>query len=186
MKIIVGLGNPGRKYENTRHNVGFEVVETLCKRLAVPPGTTKFEGEFTTTQFDEQKLTLVRPLTFMNLSGRCVAGFINFYKVDPTVDLLVVCDDLSMPTGKLRFRSKGSSGGQNGLKDIIKALGTEAFCRLKFGIGNPPPRWDTADYVLGKFRTDERELVDQVLKEACDAIECWVKHDINVCMNRFN
>ncbi|MFK7738030.1 MAG: aminoacyl-tRNA hydrolase [Pirellulaceae bacterium] len=186
LKLVVGLGNPGRKYENTRHNIGFDVIDELGRRLSVGASSSKFEGEIATGQFQGQKVALIRPLTFMNLSGRCVAAFVKFYKIDPSKHLLVACDDLSLPFAKLRFRARGSAGGQNGLKDIIRAIGTQEFCRLRFGIGQPPPQWDAADYVLGKFNGDEKEQLAGEITNVCNAVECWLKSDIDECMNRFN
>lgn len=185
-KIVVGLGNPGSKYDGTRHNVGFEVVEAISKQLGASLPTTKFEGEVATATTQGQRLLLVRPLTFMNLSGRCVAAACKFYKVDAERDLLVVCDDLSLPLGKLRVRAKGSAGGQNGLKDILRALGTQVIARLRIGIDPPPPRWDAADYVLGKFDKEQRGTMDQTVLTARDAVLKWCTQGIEPCMNEFN
>ena len=186
MKVVAGLGNPGGKYVGTRHNIGFEVLNELSRKLAAPAPTTKNEGQITSVNVAGEKLLLLWPLTYMNNSGRCVQAITSFYKIDSQHDLMVVCDDLSLPTGKLRLRPKGSAGGQKGLADILRALGSQEIPRLRIGIDQAPPRWETADYVLGKFREDERELVQDAIGSACSAIEDWCKHDLGFCMNRYN
>lgn len=185
-KIVVGLGNPGAKYTGTRHNVGFEVIDYLSKQLNASLPNGKFEGEVATASVNDQRILLVRPLTFMNLSGRCVAAAANFYKVNVEHDLLVICDDLSLPVGKLRVRAKGSAGGQNGLKDILRATGTQNVARLRVGIDPAPPRWDAADYVLGKFTEEQREIINEAVKTASDAAVDWCTHGVQHCMNQFN
>lgn len=186
MKIVVGLGNPGRKYEGTRHNVGFEVVQELSKRFLAQTPTMKFEGEIASASIGNIRVLLIRPLTFMNLSGRCVAAVVKFYKIDAERDLLVVCDDMSLPLGKIRIRAKGSAGGQKGLNDILRTLGTQEIARLRIGIDGPPPHWDAADYVLGKFKPDEEKCVGEAIQTACDAVVDWCTHDVTHCMNQFN
>lgn len=186
LKIVVGLGNPGPKYDRTRHNIGFAVLDELVKRLSAPPPNAKFEGELTSTLVGHTKLLLVRPLTFMNLSGRCVAAVVRFYKIDAEQDLIVVCDDLSLPLGKIRIRPKGSAGGQKGLSDILRAIGTQSIARLRIGIDQPPARWDAADYVLGRLTNDEQEVVGHAVGTACDVIIDWCTHDLEHCMNHFN
>ena len=186
LKIVVGLGNPGAKYNRTRHNIGFQVIDKLSSDLGASLPNAKFEGEVTSTQIDQNRLVLVKPLTFMNCSGRCVAAFAKFYKINVTEDLLIVCDDLSLPLGKLRTRPKGSAGGQNGLKDILQSLSTQEIARLRIGIDQPPPRWDAADYVLGKFREDEQASVEEAVKTATEAIRVWCLGGISHCMNQFN
>ena len=186
LKVVVGLGNPGPKYKDTRHNIGFEVVEEFARRQTAEAARSKFEGEISHCQVGNTKLVLVRPQTYMNLSGRCVSAVAKFYKIDPEQDLIIVCDDISLPLGKIRIRQKGSAGGQKGLKHIQQSLGTEAIARLRIGIDLPPPQWDAADYVLGRFRADERECVTQAVESACEAIVDWCQYDIDHCMNRFN
>jgi len=185
MKVIVGLGNPGSKYENTRHNVGFDVIRCLANRHFFGRPSAKHHGEIAETQIDGQKVLLVCPTTFMNLSGQCVAPIVNFYKL-PLEDLLIVCDDLNLPVGKLRLKGKGSSGGQNGLKDLISKLGSDVFPRLRIGIGPVPARWDTADYVLGKFHDEDKQLIEAGTKQAVQAVELWIKEGLSSAMNRFN
>lgn len=185
-KVVVGLGNPGSKYDGTRHNVGFEVLERLHKTAGSPSLKAKFEGQFATFQLEKQQLTLLWPLTFMNLSGRCVKAVVDFYKIDFEHNLLVVCDDLSLPVGKLRARARGSAGGQKGLNDILRVHGTQEIGRLRVGIGTPPPQWDAADYVLGRFAKDEREQMDIAVATAADAVLAWYNLGIDACMNKFN
>jgi PTH1 family peptidyl-tRNA hydrolase len=185
-KVVVGLGNPGTKYRNTRHNIGFEVIDRLASRYAAESGRLKFEGEVASCLVGDNKLLLVRPLTYMNLSGRCVSAISKFYKINPEQALMVVCDDISLPLGKLRIRQKGSAGGQKGLNSILQSLGTQQVARLRIGVGEPPSGWDAADYVLGKFRTSELTIVDDAVTTACEAVETWLKSDLQTCMNQFN
>lgn len=185
-KIVVGLGNPGAKYDGTRHNVGFDVLNCLATSRGATAPRAKFEGQLTSIKIGDTPLILVWPLTYMNNSGRCVKAVASFYKVDFEHDLLVICDDLSLPVGKLRMRAKGSAGGQKGLNDIIRVFGSQHIARLRVGIDSPPPEWETADYVLGRFRKDERMTVDVAVSSAVDTIVDWCSHDINYCMNRVN
>jgi PTH1 family peptidyl-tRNA hydrolase len=185
MKLIVGLGNPGRKYAATRHNIGFEVLAKLANRFAAEKPKARFDGELTEILMDSQRVLLLWPLTYMNSSGSSVQPARDFYKVT-NEELLIVCDDVSLPTGKLRLRAKGSSGGQNGLKDIIRRLGTEEFARLRIGIGPLPPQWDMADYVLSKFGKDEEPAVGIAVQAAAEAAEDWVRHGIATAMNKYN
>lgn len=186
MKLIIGLGNPGSKYRETRHNVGFEVIAELARRHSHDRPKAKFDAEVAEIAIANQKCLLVSPLTYMNLSGKTVSAAQNFYKGSVADDLLVICDDLNLDVGKIRLRARGSAGGQNGLKDIILRLGSSDFSRLKIGIGRPPPRWDAADYVLGKFTDDDRPVVDVAVTKAADAVECWVSDGATVAMNKFN
>ena len=186
MKLIVGLGNPGSKYRETRHNIGFEVIAELAQRHLNDRPKAKFDAEVADVTIANCKCLLISPLTYMNLSGKSVLAALDFYKVSAADDLLVICDDLNLDVGKIRLRARGSAGGQNGIKDIIHRLGGSDFPRLRVGIGRPPPRWDTADYVLGKFNDDEREVTDIAILKASDAVECWVKDGVSVAMNRFN
>lgn len=185
MKLIVGLGNPGRRYERTRHNVGFEVLNALATRNAAELAREKFSGRVAGATIAGQPVLLVWPQTLMNRSGQSVAAAVGFYQL-PLEDLLVVCDDFNLPLGKLRFRGRGSAGGQKGLDDIIRRLGSEEFARLRIGIGPVPDRWDPADYVLGRFTAAERGLMEDTIAQATDGVECWVTDGIDVGMNRFN
>jgi len=185
MKIVVGLGNPGEKYENTRHNVGFSVLAELGTRFSAPRPQAKFQGELTEIRVGQEKVVLASPLTYMNLSGRCVGPLLAFYKL-PLDDLLVVCDDLSLPLGKIRLRGHGSSGGQKGLQDIIQVVGGPQFPRLRLGIGATPTGWETADFVLSKFSADEVPVVRQMVGQAAEAVVEWVQLGLTPAMNRFN
>jgi PTH1 family peptidyl-tRNA hydrolase len=185
MKIVVGLGNPGRKYNGTRHNVGFEVLTRLAQRYDVGRPKAKFSAEVAETIIRNQKTILLSPLTYMNLSGQSVRAAVDFYKL-PLTDLLVICDDINLDVARLRFRPSGSAGGQNGLKDIIQRLGSQTFGRLRVGVGRPPPNWDAADFVLGKFSQEDQSEIDSCVARAVDAVEVWVEQGIEPAMNRFN
>ena len=185
MKLVVGLGNPGRKYAETRHNVGFQVAATLASRFGQSTPRSKFQGEIVEGLIGTEKLLLLCPNTYMNRSGSSVLAARDFYKLELS-DLIVVCDDLSLPLGKLRIRTKGSSGGQNGLRDIIRRLGSEEFPRLRIGIESPPTGWDAADFVLSKFSKDDRAEIEIAVSRAADAVECWVREGIESCMNQYN
>lgn len=184
--MVVGLGNPGAKYNGTRHNIGFEVLANLRTKLGASTPRAKYEGQFSTAAVDGVSLLLVWPLTFMNDSGRCVQPMASFYKVNYEQDLLVVCDDLSLPLGKLRFRASGSAGGQKGLHDILRMFGGQTVARLRIGIDPAPPQWDAADYVLGRFREEERPVVDKAVADATEAVLSWATRGIAFCMNKFN
>lgn len=185
MKLIVGLGNPGRKYNGTRHNVGFDVLAFLAQRYDVGRPKAKFNAEVAETTIKNQKTILLSPLTFMNLSGQSVRAAIDFYKL-PLTELLVICDDINLDVARLRFRPGGSAGGQNGLKDIIQRLGNQTFARLRVGVGRPPPNWDAADFVLGKFSPDELPEIESGVVRAANAVETWVEQGIQPAMNQFN
>ncbi|MBA3314374.1 MAG: aminoacyl-tRNA hydrolase [Planctomycetota bacterium] len=185
MKLVVGLGNPGPEYQRTRHNVGFEVVEELVRRHANTSPQRRFDAEAVEIFLDAEKVLLLSPLTYMNLSGRSVGAAIDFYKLPPE-NALVVCDDLNLEPGRLRLRADGSAGGQNGLKDIFRRLGTEAVPRLRIGIGRPPGRMTATDYVLGKFTEQERVDFDLVVAKAADGVEQWVRGGIMAAMNAVN
>jgi PTH1 family peptidyl-tRNA hydrolase len=185
MKLIVGLGNVGRKYDQTRHNVGFSVLERLAKEFGDGKTKDKFDGRLMEAQIGEERVLLLQPHTLMNRSGQSVGPALGFYKLELT-DLLVVCDDFNLPLGKLRLRPEGSAGGQNGLADIIRRLGSEEFSRLRVGIGPVPDNWDAADFVLGKFAAAERDTVDQTIVRAADGAHCWVRDGIASAMNRIN
>jgi PTH1 family peptidyl-tRNA hydrolase len=188
MKLIVGLGNPGKKYEGTRHNVGFDVLAILARRASSSGLKSAFQGETTDVQIGGERTLLLWPHTFMNRSGSSVVAARDFYKLSNS-DLLVVCDDLNLPLGKLRVRAKGSSGGQKGLEDTIRAAGGDEIARLRIGIGSPSDLhadMDAADFVLGKFAKAERTEIDIALNAAADAVEVWVREGTTACMNRFN
>jgi PTH1 family peptidyl-tRNA hydrolase len=185
MKLIVGLGNVGRRYENTRHNIGFEVLNALAARNPGAADKEKFDGRVMDITIGSERSLLLWPHTLMNRSGRSVAGAAGFYQL-PLSDVLVVCDDFNLPLGKLRFRGGGSAGGQKGLNDIIDRLGAEELARLRVGIGPLPEAWDSADFVLSRFGAAERGTIDDAMLRAADGVESWVKDGIAVAMNRFN
>jgi PTH1 family peptidyl-tRNA hydrolase len=185
MKLVVGLGNPGPKYEGTRHNIGYAVVDYLAAAPGVGSWRRRFQSRVAETADGSESLLLMKPETFMNLSGRAVREAVDFYKLGPA-DLLVVCDDIALPLGKLRARAKGSHGGQNGLRSIQEALGTQEYSRLRIGVGSPGEHWDAADYVLGRFKPAERKAVEDAVAQAAQAVLLWVRHGIDVCMNRVN
>ncbi len=185
MKLVVGLGNPGPRYENTRHNVGFEVLEILAQRHGASGSKQAYQGEAAEIRLGSDKVLLLQPHTYMNLSGRSVQQAVSFFKLE-LEDLLVVCDDLNLPCGKLRVRPGGSSGGQNGLNSIIQMLGSQDFPRLRIGIDRPPGQQDPAAYVLGRFLKAQQEEIDISLQLAADAVEVWVAEGLEACMNKFN
>lgn len=185
MKVLVGLGNPGKKYEGTRHNVGFEVVAELAYRHGSSKPKVKFEAEIAELTVAGEKLLLVAPQTFMNASGRSVRQVADFFQVVAD-DLLVVCDDINLPLGQLRIRRSGSSGGQKGLENIIQHMGTQAVPRLRIGIDRPAPGRDSADYVLDRFRKSEQDAVDKAVRTAAEAVVAWVSEGIDKAMNRYN
>jgi PTH1 family peptidyl-tRNA hydrolase len=184
IKLVVGLGNPGTKYQETRHNIGFELVDQLARGGRGAAFSRKFDGLLAETEIDFRRVLLLKPETFMNLSGRSVGQATRFYKLAIS-DLLVVCDDLSLPVGKLRIRPGGSDGGQKGLRDIAAHLGTDQYPRLRIGIGDHN-QVDAADYVLSRFRSAERPLIDDALIVASQAVAVWVTQGIDAAMNRFN
>ncbi|HEX8523921.1 MAG TPA: aminoacyl-tRNA hydrolase [Tepidisphaeraceae bacterium] len=192
MKLVVGLGNPGPEYSKTRHNVGFEVIDRLATRLGWAKAgdfdrvaRTKFDGLMYDGLLGSEKLALLKPTTYMNLSGRSVQSALAFYQLMPA-DLMIVLDDVALPVGKIRIRPGGSSGGHNGLKDIERALGTNQYPRLRIGIDAPPPRVPQRDYVLGRFSEDQKKLIESAYTRAGDAIVMWIEKGLNPAMNVFN
>lgn len=174
--LVVGLGNPGKQYAETRHNVGWRVLDRCLARAGVEPSKRAFESRYAFVQraaVGGEQAAFVKPETYMNLSGDAVRGFADFYKVEPA-RILVVCDDLALPCGQLRLRGSGGSGGQNGLESIIRTLGTKDFPRLRVGIGAPPPFMDAADWVLGRFSEEDRPRIDAAIERAADAIAMWL------------
>ncbi|MCE5268493.1 MAG: aminoacyl-tRNA hydrolase [Planctomycetaceae bacterium] len=193
MKLVVGLGNPGRRYQGTRHNVGYVILAELARKFGRTPPRERFHGDVVEADLappggensGDTRALLLSPTTFMNLSGTSVQEAMSFYKL-ANDELLVLCDDLNLPVGKLRFRAGGSAGGQKGLDDIIAKLGTEEFSRLRLGIGAAPEGWNWADYVLSKFRPDELPAIEQAVATAADAVAAWARKGIEYCMNQYN
>jgi peptidyl-tRNA hydrolase, PTH1 family len=185
MKLVVGLGNPGPKYDGTRHNIGYAVVDYLAAAPGVGRWRSKFESQVTETVEGTEPVLLMKPETFMNLSGRAVRAAADFYKLD-VKDVLVVCDDIALPLGKLRVRARGSDGGQKGLRSVQEALGTNEYCRLRIGVGSPGEHWDAADYVLSRFKPAERTVVEDAIAQSAQAVLVWVRAGADACMNRFN
>jgi len=185
MKLVVGLGNPGRKYQGTRHNVGFEVVAEVARRHGTGKPKAKFNGEVVEANIAGEKLVLICPATYMNRSGASVLAAKDFYKLADE-EILIVCDDIHLPLAKLRVRVKGSSGGQKGLADVIRRLGSEELSRLRIGVGSPPEGWDAAAYVLGKFTRTEQKEVELAILCAADAAVVWARDGVATCMNQYN
>jgi PTH1 family peptidyl-tRNA hydrolase len=183
LKVVVGLGNPGSRYHGTRHNVGYAVIDGLAAAPSCGRFQSRFSAQVAALVEDGQKVLLVKPETFMNLSGRCVRQIVDYYQVELS-DLLVVCDDINLPLGKLRVRPRGTHGGHNGLRDIQSHLGTTEYARLRIGVDAPGD--DAVDHVLGRFRPSERPIIDDAVALAVQAVAVWLTQGLDVCMNRFN
>jgi PTH1 family peptidyl-tRNA hydrolase len=183
--LIVGLGNPGREYRETRHNVGFMLVDRLCAGMGTKIGKVQSKALMGTGQYAGHKVILAKPQTYMNLSGQAVSGLMRFYKV-PVTNFLVAYDDLDLPLGTLRIRPAGGSAGQKGIGSIIEQLGTGDFARMRIGIGRPPGQMDAAAYVLQKFTTQEQEILDLTLDRAVKAAQVFVERGLETAMNLFN
>ena len=186
MLAIVGLGNPGEKYEHTRHNVGYDVISIIAAKLDTPIKKLKFQGTIGETIYKGEKLVLIKPQTYMNLSGLTVQEAMSWYKLEPK-DVLILVDDIDLPFGQVRVRAKGGPGTHNGLRHIVQCTGSGDFPRVRVGMGAPPPEWDLADWVLSKFQTEEeRKIAFDAYMTAADAALCWAEHGIDAAMNRFN
>ena len=184
--LLVCLGNPGDKYENTRHNVGYMVADEVAERQHAPIQKLKFKALTNLLTISGEKVLVMKPITYMNLSGEAVRQAVDFYKVPPD-HVLVVSDDTALAVGKLRIRAKGSAGGHNGLKNIIQHLGTDQFPRIKVGVGEKPhPDYDMADWVLGKFQGEDRKVISAAVGRAADAVECYIRQGAEKTMSRFN
>ena len=185
LKLIVGLGNPGKKYDGTRHNVGFEAVEKCENDLSIDMNHSKFKGVYGYKNIGGEKIFLLKPLTYMNLSGESIVPLMNFFKIDRE-NLLVIYDDMDLPPGTIRLREKGSHGGHNGIKSIISQLGTDQFKRIRIGIGRPDKGQPIPDYVLSKFQDDEKVPVSDAVEKAAKAVEAWTKTSFPNVMNEYN
>ena len=186
MYLIAGLGNPGRQYEHTRHNIGFDTVDVLVEEYQVPQSGVRCKGMYGKGMIAGEKVILLKPLTYMNLSGESVRGIADYFKIDPESQLIVIYDDIDLEPGQLRIRKKGSAGGHNGIKDIIRRLGTEKFIRIRVGVGAKPKDWDLADFVLGHFSDSDRKLVDEGINDAAEAVEMILSEGVDAAMNKYN
>lgn len=186
MYVIAGLGNPKKEYDNTRHNIGFSIIDMLAEKTGISVSTAKHKGLLGAGYWNGQKILLVKPLTYMNLSGECIREVLDYYKVDGKENLIVLHDDISLALGVIRIRKKGSAGGHNGLKNIIQHLGHDQFVRIKVGVGEKPAGYDLADYVLGHFGGEEKALMKQVSEETCDAVQMIIEKGADAAMNYYN
>ena len=186
MYIIVGLGNPGKEYAHTRHNVGFETIDILADRMGIEVEEKKHKGLCGKGILAGQKVILLKPQTYMNLSGESIAEIVNFYKLDPESEMLIIFDDISLAPGNIRVRKKGSAGGHNGIKSIISSVGTSNFMRIKVGVGEKPQGWDLADHVLGRFSGEDRARVEEAIRDAEDAAVLMIQGEADKAMNDFN
>ena len=180
-----GIGNPGSTYDKTRHNIGFDVIDELADRFGMPLSQSKFNGVYSIVHKSGKKIILLKPLTYMNLSGESIRPIMDYYDIE-VEDLLVIYDDLDLPIGKIRLRQKGSPGGHNGIKSTIAHLGTQSFNRIRIGINRPPAGMKVTDYVLGRFTQEERQDMQAVIEECADACEDWLDKPFLEVMNGFN
>lgn len=185
VKVIIGLGNPGKAYENTRHNIGFMTIDKISEQLNIPVAQEKFRARVGEGRVDARRVLLVKPLTYMNLSGESIAEILKFYKLIPD-DILVIYDDLDLPVGQIRLRQKGSAGGHNGIKSMIAHLSTEEFKRAKVGIGRPLPGRSVSDYVLSEFSKNEQPLIEEAVSAAAKASVMWLGEEFVKVMNHMN
>lgn len=186
MYLIVGLGNPGKDYEKTRHNVGFDTVDALIDEYCIPESGVKFKALYGKGMIGGEKVLVMKPLTYMNLSGEAVRAIVDYFKIDVKEELIVVYDDIDLEPGHVRIRAKGSAGGHNGMKNIIQHLGTQEFARVRVGVGAKPKGWDLADHVLSRFSKEDRVLVEEAIEKSCKAIRCFVEEGIDAAMNQYN
>lgn len=186
MFVIVGLGNPSKEYGNTRHNVGFDAIDAIADKYDIHVAELKHRAKIGKGYIGGNKVVLAKPLTFMNLSGESVRAIIDYYKIEPETELIVISDDISLAPGQLRIRRKGSAGGHNGIKNIIAHLGTQEFPRIKVGVGEKPPRMDLKDYVLSHFSKGEQELMEEAFREAARAAVMMMTEGVDKAMNHFN
>lgn len=186
MYLIAGLGNPTKQYEHTRHNIGFDTITYLADHYHISMNTKKFQGICGSGYIEGQKVLLLMPQTYMNLSGQSVSEAAAFYKLDPAAEVIVIYDDIALEPGNIRVRKKGSAGGHNGIKNIIAHLGTQEFQRIRIGVGEKPKEYDLADYVLGRFSAADRKLVEEAFANAADAVRLMVQGKTDEAMNLYN
>lgn len=186
MYIIAGLGNPTSQYDGTRHNAGFDVIDVLADKYQIVVDGKKNRAYIGKGVIEGQKVILVKPQTYMNLSGESIGGLVDYFKVDEASELIVIYDDISLPPGQIRIRKKGSAGGHNGVKNILQHLGTEVFLRIKVGVGEKPKRYDLADYVLSHFSKEEKEEMEEGYQKAVHAVELLLKGETEAAMNEYN
>ena len=186
MYLVVGLGNPGRQYEATRHNMGFDTIDYLVEEYKVPQGGVKFNAMYGKTVIGGEKVILMKPLSFMNLSGGPVRDMVNYFKIDPETELIVIYDDIDLDPGQLRIRKQGSAGGHNGMKNIILHCNSQDFPRVRVGIGAKPPKMDLADFVLSHFQGEEKKAMEDGYKEAADAVCSLMNNGLEATMNHYN
>ena len=186
MYLIAGLGNPTKQYEHTRHNIGFDTITYLADHYHISMNTKKFQGICGSGYIEGQKVLLLMPQTYMNLSGQSVSEAAAFYKLDPATEVIVIYDDIALEPGNIRVRKKGSAGGHNGIKNIIAHLGTQEFQRIRIGVGEKPKEYDLADYVLGRFSAEDRKLVEEAFANAADAVRLMVQGKTDEAMNLYN
>jgi len=186
MYIIVGLGNPDIKYQATRHNIGFDAVTAISDKTGISLNTRKHKAVIGKGVINGHKVLLAQPQTYMNVSGESVRELVDFYKIDPTQELIIIYDDINLPVGQLRIRERGSAGGHNGIKNIISCLGTQEFMRIKIGVGNKPPEWDLVDWVLARFPDEQEPDIRTALLEAYEAVQVMMDEGVSQAMNRFN
>ncbi len=186
MFVIVGLGNPSKEYENTRHNIGFDTIDAIADKYHIQVAELKHKAKIGKGYIGGDKVILAKPLTFMNLSGESVRAIIDYYKVDVETELVVISDDISLLPGQLRIRKKGSAGGHNGLKNIIQHVGGDSFQRIRMGVGEKPKEYDLVDWVLGHFNKEDRKAVDEAIQKAVQAVEIILTDGADAAMNEFN
>lgn len=186
MFLIAGLGNPEKRYEKTRHNIGFDTIDALAERYQISITEKKHKALCGSGVIDGVKVVLAKPQTYMNLSGESIAEIVNFYKLDPESEMLVIFDDISLAPGNIRVRKKGSAGGHNGIKSIIASVGTQNFMRIKVGVGEKPAGWDLADHVLGRFSEEDRTAVESAIRDAEEAAVLMLHGEVDKAMNNFN
>jgi PTH1 family peptidyl-tRNA hydrolase len=186
MYIIVGLGNPDRQYQATRHNIGFDAITKICDETGISLDTRKHKALCGKGVINGEKVILAQPQTYMNLSGESVRELVDYYKIDPETELILIYDDISLDVGQLRIRKKGSAGGHNGIKNIIAQLGTQNFQRIKIGVGDKPKEWDLVDWVLGRFPKEQEKMVREALSETYEAVQVMMEEGPDTAMNRYN